>query len=180
MKQAERIRETATKERSRLNEELGAVAEQLNGMTLTFPVKAGETGKLYGSITPAMVIEAIEAEKGIALDKRQLDAQPIKTLGVHQVEVRLTIDLVPELTVVVHREGEAPETAYGLEEELVEEAEQAGQFIDLQAELEAEFDVALEEAEAEMGEVLQDVQALELPDAMPELEQEPSDEADES
>jgi large subunit ribosomal protein L9 len=180
MKQAERIRETATKERSRLNEELGAVAEQLNGMTLTFPVKAGETGKLYGSITPAMVIEAIEAEKDIALDKRQLDAQPIKTLGVHQVEVRLTIDLVPELTVVVHREGEAPETAYGLEEELVEEAEQAGQFIDLQAELEAEFDVALEEAEAEMGEVLQDVQALELPDAMPELEQEPSDEADES
>lgn len=180
LKQAERIRETATRERARLNEELGTVAEQLNGMTLTFPVKAGETGKLYGSITPAMVIDAIQAEKGITLDKRQLDAQPIKTLGVHQVEVRLTIDLVPELTVVVHREGEAPETAFGLEEELVEEAEQAGQFVELQAELEAEFDVALEEAEAEMEEMLQDVQDLEPPDAFPELENDPGDEADES
>lgn len=155
LKHAERIREAAAKERARLNEELGTVAEQLNGTTLTFPVKAGETGKLYGSITPAMIMDAIEAEKGIQIDKRQLDAQPIKTLGVHKVEVRLTIDLVPELTVVVHREGEAPETAYGLEEELVEEAEQAGQFVDLQAELEAEFDVALEEAEAEMEEMLQ-------------------------
>jgi large subunit ribosomal protein L9 len=181
MKHAERIRDAAAKERARLNEELSAVAEQLNGTTLIFPVKAGETGKLYGSITPAMIMDAIEAEKGIQIDKRQLDAQPIKTLGVHKVEVRLTIDLVPELTVVVHREGEAPETAYGLEEELVEEAEEAGQFVELQAELEAEFDVALEEAEAEMEEMLQG-EADEEPIAA-SLEQddesEPGDEADE-
>jgi len=181
MKQAERIRETAAKERARLNEELGAVAEQVNGMTLTFPVKAGETGKLYGSITPAMIIEAIQAEKGIELDKRQLDAQPIKTLGVHKVEVRLTIDLVPELTVVVHREGEAPETAYGLEEELAEEAEQAGQFVDLQAELEAEFDIALEEAEAEMEEMLQpDPDEGQFESEMDEPGEGPGGETDES
>ena len=172
LKQAERIRESAALERARLNEELSVVADQLNGMTLTFPVKAGETGKLYGSITPAMIGDAIEAEKGITIDKRQLDAQPIKTLGVHKVEVRLTIDLIPELTVVVHREGEAPETAYGLEEELVEEAEQAGQFVDLQAELEAEFDVALEEAEAEMEEMLE-AEAIEEPSETPGEELDP-------
>jgi large subunit ribosomal protein L9 len=176
LKQAERIRESAALERARLNEELSDVAEQLNGMTLIFPVKAGETGKLYGSITPAMIGDAIEAEKGIQLDKRQLDAQPIKTLGVHKVEVRLTIDLIPELTVIVHREGEAPETAYGLEEELVEEAEQAGQFADLQAELEAEFDVALEEVEAEMEEMLE-TEAADEP-AGEDLEAEAGDESD--
>jgi len=178
LKQAERIREAAALERARLNEELSAVAEQLNGMTLTFPVKAGETGKLYGSITPAMLIETIQAEKGIELDKRQLDAQPIKTLGVHNVEVRLTIDLVPELTVLVHREGEPAESAYGLEQAPAEEAEQAGQFTDLQAELEAEFDVALEEAEAEMEEMLHpEAEEAEPEDAGEEADAEPGGDA---
>ena len=155
MTQAERIRESAAKERARLNEELGAVAEQLNGLTLNFPVKAGETGKLYGSITSAMIMDAIKEASGIELDKRQLDAQPIKTLGVHTVEVRLTIDLIPELTILVYREGDAPESAYGLEEDLVVEAEEAGQFVELAAELEAEFDEALEEMDVE-----QDLEAL--------------------
>jgi large subunit ribosomal protein L9 len=155
MTQAERIRESATKERARLNEELGAVAEQLNGLTLNFPVKAGETGKLYGSITSAMIMDSIKEASGIELDKRQLDAQPIKTLGVHTVEARLTIDLTPELTILVYREGDAPETAYGLDEDLVAEAEEAGQFVELAAELEAEFDEALEEMDVE-----QDLEAL--------------------
>ena len=155
MTQAERIRASATVERARLNEELGAVAEQLNGMTLNFPVKAGETGKLYGSITSAMIMDAIKDASGIELDKRQLDAQPIKTLGVHQIEARLTIDLIPELTILVYREGEAPNTAYGVEEDLAGEAEDAGQFVELAAELEAEFDEDLEELEAELEELLQ-------------------------
>ncbi len=160
MTQAERIRESATVERARLNEELGAVAEQLNGMTLNFPVKAGETGKLYGSITSAMIMDAIKDASGIELDKRQLDTQPIKTLGVHQVEARLTIDLIPELTILVYREGETPESAYGLEEDLAVEAEEAGQFVELAAELEAEFDEALEEVEAETEELMQAAPAM--------------------
>jgi len=102
-----------------------------------------------------MIMESIKEASGIELDKRQLDAQPIKTLGVHTVEARLTIDLIPELTILVYREGEAPETAYGLEEELVVEAEEAGQFVELAAELEAEFDEALEELDDE-----QDLEAL--------------------
>jgi large subunit ribosomal protein L9 len=180
MTQAERIRESAAKERARLNEELGAVAEQLNGMTLKFPVKAGETGKLYGSITSAMIMDAIRDESGIELDKRQLDAQPIKTLGVHQVEARLTIDLIPEMTILVYREGEEPESAYGVEEELAVEAEEAGQFVELAAELEAEFDVALEEAEAEMEELMQ-VEPTDAAEGSSEevLEGEISDETDE-
>lgn len=143
LKQADRIRVTAEKERTRLNTELADVAEQIEGLQLTFAVKAGETGKLYGSVTPAMIAEAIAAEKDIDVDRKQLDSQPIKTLGVHNVHVRLTLDLLPEVTVIVHREGEEPETAFEEEAVEVQEEEAVGTFMDLQAELEAE------EAEAE-------------------------------
>ena len=85
-----------------------------------------------------MIVEGIEQETAAVIDRRQIEAQPIKTLGVHEVKVRLTIDLIPEITVVVHREGEPPESAYEIEEPLDIEIEGAGQFADLQAELEAE------------------------------------------
>lgn len=135
LKQAERISRTANEQRTRLNQELGAVAERLNGLRLTFPVKAGETGKLYGSITQAMLAESIEQATGAKVDKRQIDCQPIKTLGVHKAGVRLTIDLIPEVSVIVHREGESPESA---EAEAAKARErEAESFAELQAELAA-------------------------------------------
>lgn len=145
LKQAEHIRRTATVQRERLNQELGSVAARVDGLRLVFPAKAGETGKLYGSITPAMIAEAIQRETGAEIDRRQVDCQPIKTLGLHTAHVRLTIDLVPEVTLLVHREGEAPESAL---EEVAPEAAEAD-FAELAAELEAES-----EAESEFeGEV---------------------------
>jgi len=143
MKQAERIRTQAQAERTRLNQELGTLAEQLGELKLAFPVKAGETGKLYGSITTAMIAEAAEKETGAVLDKRQIDSEPIKSLGVHKAAVRLTIDLVPEVTILVHREGEPAESAY--EEE--EPEEELPAFAELVAEAE---EIMEEEAEAEM------------------------------
>ena len=144
LKQSDRIRQTAELERARLNKELTAVHSQLDGMQLIFPAKAGETGKLYGSVTNAMIVEAIEAQKGIKLDRGQIDSQPIKTIGVHTIHVRLTVDLVPEITAVVHHEDLPPESAMQRE---VEEAETVGTFADLQAELEAE---AVEQARAQL------------------------------
>jgi large subunit ribosomal protein L9 len=108
LKQVEQIRTQAAATRQSLNQELSGVAEKLNNMVLTFPARAGETGKLYGSITPQMVHDAIEAKADVKFDRRQLDVQPIRTLGEHKVHVRLTVDLVPELLVIVHREGESP------------------------------------------------------------------------
>ena len=148
LKQTERIRGQAEKERNRLNIEMGAIAEQISELTLNFGVKAGETGRLYGSITSAMIVEGIEQEMGAVIDRRQIEAQPIKILGVHMVKVRLTLDLIPEITIVVHREGEPPESAYEIEEPLDIELEGAGQFVDLQAELEAEDAEAEAEAKA--------------------------------
>ena len=107
LKQAEQIRTTAAAFRTSLNKELGGVAQQLAKLILTFPAKAGETGKLYGSITPQMIIDAVKEKSGVEVTRRQIDFEPIRTLGEHKIHIRLTMDLIPELTVIVHREGEA-------------------------------------------------------------------------
>jgi len=146
LKQVERIRQAATEHRVRQNQELGAIADRLKGLQLAFPVKAGETGKLYGSITPGMLAESIEQATGAKVDKRQIDCQPIKALGIHKANVRLTIDLVPTVTIVVHREGEAPETAFAETAAAKTREREAEAFAELQADLEA-AEKAEEEAE---------------------------------
>ena len=113
MSQADRIMVKATERRAVLNEELGSVAEVLNGKTLTFAVKAGETGRLYGSVSDEDIVEAIAANFEIEVEKRQVETEPLRQLGTFKVPVHLTMDLIPEIEIVIHREGEAP----GQEEE---------------------------------------------------------------
>jgi large subunit ribosomal protein L9 len=106
IQQAERIRKSALADRARLNEEMGAVADRLKNVTLTFSARAGETGKLYGSITTGDISEAIERETKIHIDRRHIAHQPLREVGTHKVAIRLTVDLIPEVIVVVTREGE--------------------------------------------------------------------------
>jgi large subunit ribosomal protein L9 len=106
LKQSEKIRTDATKKRAVLNNEMGSVAEVINGMALGFASKAGETGKLYGSITAQDVVAALKAKTGIEIKRQQIDLQPIRKLGEHKAHIRLTMDLIPEIKVVVYREGE--------------------------------------------------------------------------
>jgi large subunit ribosomal protein L9 len=106
--QAERIRVKATEIRAALNEELSDIAEVLNGKTLSFAVKAGETGRLYGSVSNEEIIKKIQANYEIELERRQVETEPIRQLGTYKIPIHLTMDLVPELTVIVHREGESP------------------------------------------------------------------------
>jgi large subunit ribosomal protein L9 len=108
---ADSIRASADKQRVVLNNELGGLAERINGLTLTFAARAGETGKLYGSITSAQIAEAITAQLGESVDRRNVGHQPLRELGEHKVPVRLTADLIPSVTVIVHREGESPAEA---------------------------------------------------------------------
>ena len=107
MKTAERIREKAAERRAILNNEMGTVAELLKKVQISFGARAGETGKLYGSITSQEIVDAIEKKSGIAVKRQQLDMQPLRTLGEHVVRIRLTMDLIPEIKVTVYREGEA-------------------------------------------------------------------------
>jgi large subunit ribosomal protein L9 len=107
LKQSEKIRTEATKKRAVLNNEMSSVAEVIKGLVLAFASKAGETGKLYGSITAQDVSDAIKAKAGVEIKRQQIDLQPIRNLGEHKVHIRLTMDLIPEIKVVVYREGEA-------------------------------------------------------------------------
>lgn len=115
LQRAEAIKRKADAERARLNKEYAGLAEQLGQLVLYFPVKASEQGRLYGSVNAQMIAQAINEqlqlgeEEGIR--RYQVDVQPIRQLGVYQVPVRLTLDLVPEVKVVVYREGETPPTA---------------------------------------------------------------------
>lgn len=120
LKQAEGIRSKADEKRAILNKEMSSVAEVLSKLILPFSAKAGETGKLYGSITPQMITDAVKEKSGLELNRRQLDFQPIRELGRHRVSVRLTVDLVPQISVVVYREGEAVESET---QEILEEPE---------------------------------------------------------
>ena len=111
IKQAETLRQNAAVARAQLNTELGGVADTLRGLTLAFPVKAGETGKLYGSVTPAMIADAIKAASGLEIDRRNVGHHPLRELGEYKVQVRLTSDLLPEVKVILHREGETLKAA---------------------------------------------------------------------
>jgi large subunit ribosomal protein L9 len=111
LKQVNTIRSQAEVRRTEQNSELKDLAALINGVKLVFDAKAGETGKLYGSITTQDVATAIEEKTRYEVKKAQIDMQPIRTLGEFTAHVRLTMDLVPEVKIIVHREGEALEIA---------------------------------------------------------------------
>lgn len=119
MKQSERIRNAANTRRTQLNQELSGDAGKLAGQFLLFAARASETGRLYGSVTTRMVADQIKEKLGVEVNHRHIEMEPLRTLGKFTVPVRLTIDLAPALTVIVHREGETPNLSD--DEEEVEE-----------------------------------------------------------
>ena len=76
-------------------------ASKLEGVSLTFNARAGQEGKLFGSITNGDIADKL-AEQGIQIDRRQIELdEPIKSLGVHNVPVRLHSQVRPEIKVWV-------------------------------------------------------------------------------
>lgn len=154
IKQAGRIRKEGEKKRARINEEMSGVAEQLDGQLFTFAVKASETGRLYGSVNTQMLAEAVGEEIGVEIEAKQIESQPLREIGLHNVSVRLTVDLIPEVEVIVHREGEPPESALEEEEQEALKAQEALEEISGEVEGEAEEEEGeTEETEAEGEEV---------------------------
>lgn len=75
------------------------IAERLGEVSLTFAARVGEEGKLFGSVTTADIAHQLEAQ-GFHVEKRQIELnEPIKTLGVYRVGVRLHADVKPEIKV---------------------------------------------------------------------------------
>jgi large subunit ribosomal protein L9 len=111
MKQVQKIKAQAEVRRSSQNTELKGLADQIKDVTLTFAAKAGDTGKLYGSITTQDIATALSEKVRFEVKRQQVDTQPIRALGEFIAHVRLTMDLVPVIKIIVHREGEVAEHA---------------------------------------------------------------------
>jgi large subunit ribosomal protein L9 len=80
------------------------VAEQLGSLKVTVKAKAaGDSGRLFGSVTAADVADAVRAAGGPALDRRAVEvpSHQIKTVGTHAVTVRLHPEVTTELDVAV-------------------------------------------------------------------------------
>jgi large subunit ribosomal protein L9 len=78
------------------------VATTLVSKVVTLSARAGSEGKLFGSITASDIAEAVEAQTGVALDRRKLDLdEPVKTLGTHVVSVKLHTDVEFPVTIEV-------------------------------------------------------------------------------
>ena len=102
LKQAETIRKAAEKRRAQEMADAQAISNQLVGVKLLFERRAGETGKLYGSVTSADIADAIKAKTGIDLDKRKVALpEPIRVLGEQEVIIKLMIDLSTSIQIEV-------------------------------------------------------------------------------
>lgn len=106
VKQAEAMRRNREARSVREREAAQAVAAQLTGRTIEVPARAGEGGKLFGSVTAADVAEAIEAQTGVEIDRRKLALdEPLKELGTVEVALRLHADVVVAIPVAVVAAG---------------------------------------------------------------------------
>ena len=146
LNQVDRIRADADKQRNILNEELSGLADQMVKVRLTFPVRASETGRLYGSVNTRMIAEELSKEVATEISHSQIDAQPLRMIGMHMVGVRLTVDLVPEISVVVYREGESPEAAIEEADALAEAVEKG----EIEIEDQPIYEYELEEVDADV------------------------------
>lgn len=79
-----------------------AKADKINGLAVELEGKAGEGGKLFGSITAENVAEALLAQHGVEVDKKKLVLEaPIKTIGIHTVEIKLYPEVTAAVRVIV-------------------------------------------------------------------------------
>lgn len=101
-KQVEQIRRA---QKTREIRDLGHAQQvdgQLKELNVTVSAKAGDSGRLFGSVTPADVVGAVRAAGGPTLDKRSVDVPgQIKTIGKHSVQVRLHPDVTTDLPIAV-------------------------------------------------------------------------------
>ncbi|HEX3541958.1 MAG TPA: 50S ribosomal protein L9 [Acidimicrobiales bacterium] len=102
--QATAMRRARDRRDARDREAAENVARQLVPVVVKVPARAGAEGKLYGSVTSTDVVGAVAAQTGIELDRRRLHLDdPIRTLGVHEVPVKLHADVEFRITVDVVR-----------------------------------------------------------------------------
>ncbi len=88
-----------------LLEQTQALAARVEEKSVTVTIKAGEGGKIFGSVSTKEISSAVNSQLGLDLDKKKMQlTDPIKSLGTHIVPVRLHKDVIAKLTVKVVEE----------------------------------------------------------------------------
>ncbi len=104
IRQLEEERKQSAKRKDKEQKQAENVAAQLDKISITIKMKVGEEDKLFGSVTSQMIADAL-IEKEINLDKRHIDMQePIKSLGIYDVPVKLAEGVSGKIKVWVVRE----------------------------------------------------------------------------
>ena len=99
MRRSRDVRDAAAREAAE------AVATKLVPQTITISARAGGEGKLFGSVTATDVVEAVQAQANIELDRRKVNLDdPIRSLGTHEIPVRLHPEVQFRVTVEVVRQ----------------------------------------------------------------------------
>ena len=107
LNELEHHRRQLSRKAEKLSQEAAAIKGRIEALECVIAHRAGEEGKLFGSVT-SMEIEAELAAKGIAIDRRKIQLeQPIKTLGEHEVEIKLNAGVSATLKVKVVSAAEA-------------------------------------------------------------------------
>jgi large subunit ribosomal protein L9 len=103
--QAEAMRRAAAMRDAATREQADAVAAKLASVVVTISAKAGDGGRLFGSVTNADVADALNTQAGITVDRRSIELEtPIKDLGDHQVTCTIHADVSASFTVSVIEE----------------------------------------------------------------------------
>jgi large subunit ribosomal protein L9 len=102
MKVLARARDAKRAKQDRAHADAEELAKRLSETTLVFRLKAGDQGKTFGSVTSKDIAEALQREQKVDVDKTKVHLpEPLKALGVHQVEIRLLNDVRANVTVAI-------------------------------------------------------------------------------
>lgn len=150
MKQAEAWRKRAESRRAEMRAEYEVLAERISAVELSFTARAGDNGRLYGSITTHQIADQLNEVLGTEIDRRKVGTEPLRQVGEHMIPVRLSGDFHPEFLVHVLEEGAPLVTAAVAETQAVEAVEELE---DVAVEDTAVEDTAVEDTVEEIEEV---------------------------
>jgi large subunit ribosomal protein L9 len=100
--ESKRLRDAATKREAKDRNEAQAVADEIDNKTVVVRLKVGAEDKAFGSITNQDIATALKAQHRVEIDRHKIDLkEPIKTLGEHQVPLKLHRDVSAHVNVIV-------------------------------------------------------------------------------
>ena len=105
MKGIEKMRKAEADREAERRAQATETAGNLRGKVINMQVKCGSQGRLYGSITSAEVAEQLKAQHGVAIDKRDIKCENIRTVGDVEFEAKIYKDI--SVKMIAHVEGVA-------------------------------------------------------------------------